>query len=1367
MILVTIITTGLCIAIIYSVIYNEKKEYLKELCVNQMNIIKSIYKETNDEKRIINILKEQNRNRTVLGETGEYIIAILVNDSINFLLDLRRTGYSMVNPIPFYSDTGIPIKYALSKMTGFITGPDYSNTKVLAYCTFIPELNWGLVTKMDMSEVNYPFYKTGLYALIAALVLVLIGTQAFKLTFDPIISRIFDNEKRYRSLFDYSAIPMWEVDFSEVRKHFDKLKKSGITNFQTYLENNGNEIKYLTSLVKITYVNQKSVNFFEVDNKDEIINNLLSYFNEDSIEIFKNELSGLAEGITHFETELPIRTLKGEIKTILFHMSVMPGHEDDLSEVLVSFVDITKRKLAENLLMENAARLNRSQEIAHLGSWELDRVKRLLSWSDEIYRILGYQPGEYNATFEKFLEAIHPDDRDAVTEVINSSIKEGKEGFETEHRIIRKLTGEIRHVTEKCFHHRDKTGTVIRSVGLVHDITDRKIIENTQTFLVKSGWLEKGEDFFQSLARYLAETLQMDYVSISRLPDNEMTSQTIAIYSDGHFKDNYGYSLKDTPSREVVGNTFCYFPRKVRNLFPDDNLLQDIVAESFAGTTLWNSSGKPMGIIALMSRKPLNDNNMIETVLNLVAIRASGEMERKATESALRESEQKLKHHFENSPLAVVEWDTNYFITSWSKEAEHIFGWKAEEVVGKRIDSLNIIYEDDIPIVNNTMERLSGGREETVVSTNRNYTKSGDIIECIWYNSVLLDDKGRMASTMSLVADITERKKAEEALRRSEENIRTILDATQESLIMFDRNGTILTANITASDRFNLSQSDILGHNFSELVSENLAMTRMAYLNEVVITGKPVQFEDVRNDISFEHNFFPVFQDDKIIGVVSFSRDITERKKAEESIRVSEEKFRAIALNTPDHIFIQDADLKYITVINPQLGLEESEMIGKTDVDLLNANDARNLNKIKRKVIESGNAESLMIPLRGRDGNLQFYEGSYIPKRNSQGNADGIIGYFRNVTTRYKMEEDLRMREIKFRNLFENSNDGILIADIETGQYFDCNVMLESMTGYSRSEIFSMKSGALLKTSINMEVTDFEKPEKNKGFRAETEIICKDGKIIPVDFSGFVSEIDNKQCIVTMIRDISARNLAEEALKKSEAQLRELNATKDKFFNIVAHDMKNPFTSLLGSTELLHDNIHKMEPETIRKLAQIMNDSAKSGYAILLNLLDWSRSQTGLIKLNPEKLNLKSLIDKNISEQKLYSSNKQINLYSSDKEDMIVFADKNMINTVLRNLISNGIKFTHKGGKVVVGATITGNEVIISVKDTGIGISEENINKLFRIDTRFQLPGTDKEQGTGLGLKLCKEFIEKLNGKIWVESIENKGSDFKFSIPIQ
>ncbi len=173
-----------------------------------------------------------------------------------------------------------------------------------------------------------------------------------------------------------------------------------------------------------------------------------------------------------------------------------------------------------------------------------------------------------------------------------------------------------------------------------------------------------------------------------------------------------------------------------------------------------------------------------------------------------------------------------------------------------------------------------------------------------------------------------------------------------------------------------------------------------------------------------------------------------------------------------------------------------------------------------------------------------------------------------------------------------------------------------------------------------------------------------------------------------MKQELTERLLVQEALRKSEAQLKELNATKDKFFNIVAHDLKNPFTSLIGSSELLFRNIDKMDNEKIKTLALILNDASKNGYAILQNLLDWSRSQTGLLKFNPENINLRKLIDEHILNLEQISSNKEIKIHSEVKDDLFIYGDKNMIKTILRNLLSNAVKYSYRSGKVIVDCTV-------------------------------------------------------------------------------
>jgi signal transduction histidine kinase/DNA-binding NarL/FixJ family response regulator len=250
-------------------------------------------------------------------------------------------------------------------------------------------------------------------------------------------------------------------------------------------------------------------------------------------------------------------------------------------------------------------------------------------------------------------------------------------------------------------------------------------------------------------------------------------------------------------------------------------------------------------------------------------------------------------------------------------------------------------------------------------------------------------------------------------------------------------------------------------------------------------------------------------------------------------------------------------------------------------------------------------------------------------------------------------------------------------------------------------------------------------------------------------------------------QELIERHLAEESLKKSESSLKELNATKDKFFSIIAHDLKNPFTCLLGSTEVLNEKLASMDTKKIRDLVQIINDSARSGYSVLQNLLVWSKSQTGMITFSPEQVDLKKVIDDCIYDLKGCYPRKEINIVTETTGEMNLFADRNMVATILRNLIDNSLKFTPIYGTIKIKAENRKDEAVISISDTGIGIPEENLKDLFRLDRKFTRPGTNKEQGTGLGLKICREFIEMQGGTITVRSTVNKGSEFVFTIPLR
>lgn len=238
-------------------------------------------------------------------------------------------------------------------------------------------------------------------------------------------------------------------------------------------------------------------------------------------------------------------------------------------------------------------------------------------------------------------------------------------------------------------------------------------------------------------------------------------------------------------------------------------------------------------------------------------------------------------------------------------------------------------------------------------------------------------------------------------------------------------------------------------------------------------------------------------------------------------------------------------------------------------------------------------------------------------------------------------------------------------------------------------------------------------------------------------------------------------------LEKYAAELKELNATKDKFFGIIAHDLKNPLSSLIGASELLINYVNQLDKDNILNISMLLHGSAQQGYALLENLLEWSMTQTGKLEFYAQRMIINEVIKDTISIFKTQATNKNVDLQCKINGILEAEFDKNLISSVLRNLLSNAIKFTPKNGKVFIHAHKVQDNIEISVKDTGIGIPEDIGNSIFRIDVKYTREGTEQEKGTGLGLLLCREFVERHGGKIWVESKLGEGSEFKFTIPLK
>jgi signal transduction histidine kinase len=232
----------------------------------------------------------------------------------------------------------------------------------------------------------------------------------------------------------------------------------------------------------------------------------------------------------------------------------------------------------------------------------------------------------------------------------------------------------------------------------------------------------------------------------------------------------------------------------------------------------------------------------------------------------------------------------------------------------------------------------------------------------------------------------------------------------------------------------------------------------------------------------------------------------------------------------------------------------------------------------------------------------------------------------------------------------------------------------------------------------------------------------------------------------------------------TNTELERLNKTKDKFFSIIAHDLRNPFNAIMGFSEMLCHDFKEMDDKQKLGLLELISLSSESAYNLLDNLLQWARTQTDKIKYNPEYFDLSEVVRQVIDLHGIIAEKKQVSVESTIPQSTEVYADRNMIHTVIRNLISNAIKFSHKGGRVFLSSFENGMMTEVVIRDEGTGMSRENLSMLFRIDTYYSTSGTSGETGTGLGLIICKEFVEKNGGRIRASSKEGQGTAISFTL---
>lgn len=482
-------------------------------------------------------------------------------------------------------------------------------------------------------------------------------------------------------------------------------------------------------------------------------------------------------------------------------------------------------------------------------------------------------------------------------------------------------------------------------------------------------------------------------------------------------------------------------------------------------------------------------------------------------------------------------------------------------------------------------------------------------------------------------------------------------------------------------------------------------------------------------------------------------------------------KYDKVYESSPTGYFTFDKDgivLKLNSTGADQLGASKEFLVKKTFADFIVPEHRAQFSIHLQNVFIYKKRHTCEVKVERKDKSLFYALLESIPSNGNGGGFNTCSTAVSDITMLKVAEDALKESEARFQNMANTAPVLIWITDADALFTFVNNFWLQ-YTGRTLGQELGMNwlEGIHpddLNSFMKIYKTSFD---ERKPFEVEFRVKNRDGSyrwIISKGVPRFQSD-GRFGGYIGSCTDINEQKIIEEKIKKFNEELTSLNASKDKFFSIIAHDLKSPLSGLLGFTEILVEEYGDLRDEEKKEFIGHSYQAAKNINALLENLLEWSRIQIGNIVFEPSIVNVETVLREIVVLFDQNASNKKIKLEQKAEANLNAFADKNMFKTVMRNLVSNGIKFTKAGGSVTLSAEEYDNLVKISVEDSGIGISQENIGKLFRIDVNYTTLGTNKERGTGLGLMLCKELVEKNGGNIWVESALGKGTKFIFTLP--
>ncbi len=768
----------------------------------------------------------------------------------------------------------------------------------------------------------------------------------------------------------------------------------------------------------------------------------------------------------------------------------------------------------------------------------------------------------------------------------------------------------------------------------------------------------------------------------------------------------------------------------------------------------------------------LNKNNAIQFILFFFYDITEILAERQLLEKKIEEFKQ-LAIITESIKDAIFAIDENGNIIYWNKSSELLFGYSKSEVFGKNFEKVLGIFEDSF--FNSLKSELAVTKFKKV--TINVFMKNGEK-EIIDTKFSISDEN--QSSVIVLCSNETQRTQFEQKLIASEEKFRNIVTQASEIICSLTPAGEIIYANPAFHDLFEVKSESLKGMNIKEFIDPEFLTTNS--FDVAKLAQRKVKNYELHvltyfdKKIVLQAGLSPVLNENNSIKYINaIFTDITRKKTALNELNIFRSAFKAsqdgIIVLFDNRIIVSNTSFCNIFGY-----YSEQELNDRNLTDFILENDRLKVEKYLEQVSSDQDAPSRFEFMAKRKDGIRFYAEASAAAFDVDGKKHILLGT-RDITERKRTQQAIRKSEEKYRNIAENIDDFLFTYETMNNAlkpvFYTSSV--EKITGYNQAELLS-DSRLVLKMvypddlqEVMRKLKGLFKSKIQVSGEFEFRIINKHGNIVWIRAKiNLIKDTQNKiQKIYGLVSDITLRKKVQDELTKSTEDLVKLNETKDRFISIISHDLRTPFSSILGFTDLLLGDSDLSQKEQ-RQYVEFIQEASRSMLSLVNSLLDWTRLQTGRIRFEPQRVSAPEIIENSINAMSGVAYQKVIKLISKVEKDVFVFVDRELILQVFNNLISNAIKFTNNNGSITISVHRSPRTRFLefSVQDTGIGIKKENLDKLFKIDSKYTSEGTAGERGSGLGLSLVHEIIEKHGGSIRVESEYGEGSNFIFTLPI-